>query len=269
MKHSAPTDYAVILLGDQDTGGRADVLAAKAAEHNASIAEIHTFDPQQARSNDDLTEIDAVVKAIGRAIATMTPVWIPFPMEDFTREQHLRRISLVLQRHGTNLLLGQHLWPCPTEGGVSEIDVALRHEVWAVDELDHAVLAATAFTILGLDQEIMKSLAAAESKSFSPATCPPGVTVPHQLVETAELIDQIEMAFGPGPGLPHPTAAWPRRYAGLRRYATWLVHDCALSQAAAAKVINAAGHCTPQGRIWQQPSISALIRGRYDRGAAA
>lgn len=46
-----------------------------------------------------------VVAALGRAIVGRMDVWVPFPGPDFIREQHLRRLSLVLQRHGLNLRL--------------------------------------------------------------------------------------------------------------------------------------------------------------------
>jgi hypothetical protein len=64
---------------------------------------------------------------------------------------------VALQRHGLNLVLGQHMSPCPTEGGYSEIDAALRDEVKAVDDLDHAALAAAGSHTLGA--EIEKALA--------------------------------------------------------------------------------------------------------------
>jgi len=249
MKSSSPTKYGVIVLGDQDTGRQVDVLAAKAAEHNASIAEIHTFDSRQLGSADDLIDVDAVVTAIGRAIATMTPVWIPFPMEDFTREQHLRRISLVLQLHRMNLFLGQHLWLCPPEGGMNEIDFALRREVIAVDELNNAVLAAAAWNTLG--QEIEEALVAISS------------------AESSEYIRRQEANVAQIPALPPPTAPWPQRRPALKNFACWLVRECGLSQTHAANVINTIGHRTPRGHTWQQPSISALINNRYDPGAAA
>ena len=259
MTRGAPADYAVILLGDQYTGDRADVLVATAAEHSASITEIYTSAPQHAGSQNDLTDIEAVVAALSRAVATTTPVWIPFPTEDFSSDQ-LRRICLVLQRRGTNLLLGPHLWPCPVKGGVNEIDFALRREVQVVDELDHAVLAAAAFHTLRLDEEIEQALAEAGPATVHPQTepAPP---------EATELIKQLKAAFGPGPELPAPNKSWMQRHPDLKCFVTWLVRECGLNQATAAELINAAGHRTPQGRAWQQPTISALINGRYDRKA--
>lgn len=133
---------AVVVLGDHETGRRADILAEKAAEHGAVITEIHTFDPGQAGSHDDLGQVDMVVTALTRAICLKANMWIPFPMQDLGREQHVRRLSLVLQRHGLNLVMGQGLWPCPITGGMNEADFALRREVQAVDDLDRAALAA-------------------------------------------------------------------------------------------------------------------------------
>ncbi len=50
------TSRAVIVLGDHNTGGqRTDLLVGKAAEHQAAIAEVHTFDLGQPSRHDDLT----------------------------------------------------------------------------------------------------------------------------------------------------------------------------------------------------------------------
>lgn len=51
--------------------------------------------------------------------------------------------------------------PCPTEGGYSALDAALREEVHAVDELDQAGLAAAGTQTL--EAEIEAALAAAKS----------------------------------------------------------------------------------------------------------
>lgn len=140
MAQSINTSYAVIVLGDKDTVDRND-LVDRAAEQGATICEKYAFEPGEAAMQDDIGEVDAVVIAIGRAIATQTDVWMPFPFPDFGREQHVRRVSLVLQRHGQNMLMGHDLAPCTTEGGFNSIDYALREEVRSVDELDCAALA--------------------------------------------------------------------------------------------------------------------------------
>ena len=116
MTQSINTSNAVIVVGDRDTAQRAD-LAEKAAEQGAVIAEIYTFELGEAASHHDLAEVEAVVAALSRAIGTRTDVWVPFPLQDLCREQHIRRLSLVLQRHGLNLLMGRELAPCPVEGG--------------------------------------------------------------------------------------------------------------------------------------------------------
>ena len=72
MTSSTPRSYGVIVLGDHDTGRRAEMLAEKAAEHGATITEIHTFEPGQAGSHDDLAEVDAVITALSRAICAKT-----------------------------------------------------------------------------------------------------------------------------------------------------------------------------------------------------
>jgi hypothetical protein len=99
------------------------------APGGATITEFHTFEPGKAVSHDDLALVDVVVAALSWAICTNTNIWVPFPMEDFGREQHLRRLSLVLQRHGLNLLFGRCLTTCPITGGMNEMDFALRRDV--------------------------------------------------------------------------------------------------------------------------------------------
>lgn len=118
---------AVLVIGDTDTADRT--------------------------AHDDLTDVDEVVAALSRAIITRTDLWCPFPLQDLGREQHFRRLSLALQRHGLNLLMGPDLDPCPTEGGYNEVDIALRTEVHAVDDLDNAALAAAGLCTLGAEIE--------------------------------------------------------------------------------------------------------------------
>ncbi len=141
MTQSINTSYGVIVLGDRDTTGRREPLVEAATDQGAVIAETFAFDAGEPASHDDLVEVEVVVAAIGRAISTRTDVWVPFPHQDLGREQHLRRLILVLQRHGLNVRIGRELEPCPEDGGFNEIDFALRREVRAVDALDHAALA--------------------------------------------------------------------------------------------------------------------------------
>jgi hypothetical protein len=244
----------VVVLGDHETGDAHTVLTDNAGHHGAAVIDIITFAPNTVGSQNDLDEAKEVVAAVSLAIRSRADVWVPFP-GDLGREQHLRRLSLVLQRHGLNLRIGQHLWPCPRTGGLSEADFALRQEVRAVDDLDRAVLAAAGVEVL--NTEIEQALA---------STFPMYQTAwPEQL---GKELGQLEHDYGPGPALPLPTAAWRYRQPGLKRYADWLVNGCGLTQSDAARIINAAGHRTPQGRNWQQATVSALIRGGYDRGAA-
>jgi len=167
----------IIVLCDRDTAQRSD-LAEKAAEQGASIAEMHTFEPGEAASHDDLTQVSAVVTALQRAIETRRDVWAPFPAPDIGREQHLRRLSLVLQRHGLDLLLGRDLASSPTTGGFSAIDHALRVEVHAVDDLDQAVLTAAGVTTLGTEIECALTAMAGERAEA------PAIPVAEQPVET-------------------------------------------------------------------------------------
>lgn len=143
----------VFVLGDSDTASRADMLAEKAAEKGVTIAQVFAFGLGDAGTHDDLTEVDEVVAALSRAIASRTPIWCPFPLDDLRREQHSRRLSLALQRHGLNLLVGPDLEPSPIDGGYHEVDAALRKEVHAVDDLDNAALAVAGLRTLGVEIE--------------------------------------------------------------------------------------------------------------------
>lgn len=170
MTRSIKTGKAVIVVGDRDTAAERADLAEKAAERGAVIAEIYSFERGEAASRDDLADVEAVVAALSRAICTRADVWVPFPRPDLCREEHVRRLSLVLQRRGLNLLMGRELWPCPAQGGFNEVDVALRAEVRAVDGLDHAVMAAAGVEVLG--DEIELALSAAGAHSDAPTIQP-------------------------------------------------------------------------------------------------
>lgn len=159
------TTHNVLVLGDTDTAGRSAMLEQKAAENGAQIVDTFAFEPGAPAGQDDLTQIEEVVAALSRAISTQTDIWLPFPLQDLCREQHFRRLSVALQRHGLNLLMGPEMTPSPTEGGYNEIDAALRREVRAVDELDHAALASAAVSTLGA--EIESLLASAVEQHFS------------------------------------------------------------------------------------------------------
>ena len=174
VAQSINTSYAVIVLGDHGTL-EVDDLAVKAAEQGAVIAESFSFEPGEPVSSDDLAEVEAVVTALSRAIATRTDIWVPFPIADFGREEHLRRFSMVLQRHGLNMLMGRELEPCTTEGGFNPIDFALRNEVRAVDGLDFAAIAGAGVNTLGA--EIERAFAEADYDAAEhapePADTPP------------------------------------------------------------------------------------------------
>ena len=145
--------YDVYVLGDSGTAELTEMLSEKAAEHGAVITETFAFPVGMPREHADLTAVEAVVEALGRAIATHTPVWLPFWHRDFCREEHLRRLSLTLQRHGLDLLVGPDLTPCPISGGFNEIDAALRNEVHLVYALDDAAMAAAGMHALSAQIE--------------------------------------------------------------------------------------------------------------------
>lgn len=162
------TSHAVLVIGDTDTAERLDMLTDKAAERGAVIAETFAFEPGEAMAHDDLTQVEAVVEALSRAIASQTDIWLPFPLQDLCREQHFRRLSLALQRHGLNLLMGPELAPCPVEGGYSAVDAALREEVRAVDGLDHAALSMAGAQSLCAEIEQALTDAARETVTLPP-----------------------------------------------------------------------------------------------------
>ena len=249
------------------------MLEDMAAQHDVAIAAVYSFEPGQAAGCQELAEIYALVSALGRAIAIRLPIWMPYPGEDLGREQHFRRLGLVLQRHGLDLLTGADMTTCPTRGGMSEVDFALRSEVQAVDSLDRPALAAAGAETLG--REIEEALvAAAPCGDQNDSEAPPTGTrrrpvwrnekgsqwCPRRPDWTSRSVRH--------PTLPAPHAPWAQLEPVLRRYAMWLTHNCGLIQAAAAQCLNPTGHRTPQGCLWRQATVSALLNGRYDRAPA-
>lgn len=161
---------AVVILGDSATEQQAEMFAVRAAEHGVIISGIFAFEVGEAAAADDLAEVEQVVAALSHAIATRRNIWVPYPREDLSREEHIRRLCLVLQRHSLTLRMGPHLFECPAEGGYNAIDMALRHEVRTVDALDHAVIAAAG--VETLSTEIDAALANAGSESPASSTDP-------------------------------------------------------------------------------------------------
>lgn len=126
MRPNNSAAAAVVVLGDDETVRRCEQLTARAAPHSPTVVAMFAFSSGAPASHDDLTEVEGVVAALARAISLRLPIWMPEPMADLRREQHYRRLSLVLQRHGLDLLVGHDLWPMPDTGGMNEIDYALR-----------------------------------------------------------------------------------------------------------------------------------------------
>ncbi|MEB3983561.1 hypothetical protein OQ968_20120 [Mycobacterium sp. 663a-19] len=235
-------------------------MTEHAARQGCRIAEVFSFEPGEAAAADELTEIDAVMSALGRAIAGRMHIWVPFAGPDLGREQHWRRLSLVLQRHGLNLRVGRELDPCPVTGGYSEIDFALRREVQAVDELDNAVLAALGAE--SLSREIELGLVAAGAGAPAGAAArrvPTGVGT-----DAGAYAERVVP-----PALPAPAAPWAQRQPVLKRYVRWLVHGCGVTQVATARVLNSAGQRTQKGHPWRPTTVSALLNGHYDHGMSA
>jgi hypothetical protein len=255
MAHSpdhSPAQSRVVLLGDHDTAQHRDCLAQDAVQQGCTIADVFSFPAGEPGSTEHLAEVDAVMSALACAIAGHMDLWVPFPGPDLGREQHSRRLSLVLQRHGLNLRGFRELFSYPTDGGVNEIDFALRREVKAVDDLDQAVLAAMGAESLG--REIELALAATARTSPAARQVPAGAR--------ADAGARTERALPPS--LPAPTEPWPRRQPVLKRYVRWLVQGCGVTQVATARVLNSTGQRTPKGRLWQPSTVSALLNGRYD-----
>jgi hypothetical protein len=165
----------IIVLGDHDTLGHAEMLDQQAAQHGAVVVERHTFGRGEARSAGTLHEVPGIVEALGRAFELRAHIWVPFPMADLAREQHVRRLDLALERNGLDLLLGRHLTPCP-EVGVNSIDFALRTEVHAVDQLDQAALASAGLRTLAGDIKL------ALSQTAERPDCQPEIPAPRGAV---------------------------------------------------------------------------------------
>lgn len=260
MVNIPQTNGSVILLGDHDTGQRMEMLQQKAAEHGVTIVEKYTFEMGEPSHYDDLAEVEAVMTAIVRALAIRADIWTPFPREDLGRDEHIRRLSLVLQRHGLNLRLSHHLWPCPLTGGMNEIDSALRREVHAVDDLDNAVIAAAGLKTLGREIE------AALHQDTGQAASVKGNPINEWF---GEILADMETAFGPSPTLPAVAAKWSERRPALKRFVGWLVKDCGMTHSQAAKLLNASGHRTALGRDWRPTTVSTLIKNNTGRRSAA
>jgi hypothetical protein len=247
----------VILLGDHETVLRhRDDLTQQATHHACAIAEAFSFAPGETAAIDDLTEVDAVVAALGRAIANRMHVWVPFAGPDLAREQHWRRLSLVLQRHGLNLLVGRDLDPCPVTGGYSEVDFALRREVHAVDELDNAALAALGAESLSREVELALTAASAAAPVGPAARRSPAGAGTDSAACTESVLP---------PALPAPTAPWAQRQPALKCYVRWLVDGCGVTQVATARVLNSAGQRTQKGHPWRPTTVSALLNGHCER----
>ena len=253
---SSTDTRAVIVLGDKDTGSRLEMLEARAAECGVSIAETHTFEGSEAAQQDNVADIGAAFTALCQAVRIRSNIWLPFPL-DLIREEHARRLSLVLQRHGLELLIGRAMWSCPRDSGINEVDSALRREVRAVDDLDRAVLASLGG--LTLTDEIESMLRADRAPS----------AMENSGEQLLDVLQRLEIQYGPHPGLPSTRAAWAVRRPGLELFAGWLVHQCEMTQAQAATFLNALGQRTKSGRSWQRSTVAALVSRRVKRQSAA
>ena len=123
-----------------------------------------------------------------------------------------------------------------------------------------------------LGREIERALVAASlGDDQGDSTAPQGGTSRQSVWRNMEGVSVVstdaglEIQVSPPAALPAPDAPWVQREPALRRYAMWLTHSCGLTQTAAAQCLNPTGHRTPQGCMWKQATVSALLKGRYDR----
>ncbi|MCV7042827.1 hypothetical protein BST36_25720 [Mycolicibacterium moriokaense] len=230
----------VVVLGDDQTVYHCEQDTACHGPRWANIAAMYAFPSGDPASRDDLTDVEAVVAALARAISAGLPIWMPNSLRDLGREEHYRRLCMVLHRHGLDLLVDYKLWLAPGVDGMNEIDHALRREVQAVDALDRAALAAA------------------------------GVESIETVVEKAAVaLQPMSHQNGWPPTLPQPDFEWVNRHDLVMSYVRWLVDGCGVTRAAAARVLNSSGQRTPDGKAWQSRDVSALLNGICDRGAAA
>lgn len=240
--------HRVILLGDRDTLDQIGMLERQASEHGAMILEGHAFEPGEARVHNDLRDVPAVMNALRRAIEIRADIWVPHPIQDLTRAEHIRRVDLVLEQHGLDLLLGQHLAPCPEEG-INPADYALRHEVRAVYDLDRAVLAAAGLSTLAEEIETALAQAATGDQHHAPADDIPGP------------LAELEAQYGPLPSVPAPAAPWADRREPLKELCARLA-DRGLTQTKISEILRGLGHRPPGGGAFTQVAVSDLLHGR-------
>jgi len=254
--HHSELSDRVVLLGDHDTvREHAGQLADSASQQGCVIAETFSFAPGEPAAATELLAIEPVMSALARCLTERIDLWVPFPIPDLAQEQHVRRLSLVLQRHGLDLRVHHELWPLPVDGGWSGIDHALRREVQYVDELDQAVLASIG--IRTLSAEIEAAMASTVGAPLAECAPLPSDAWPGGFDDCFDDDRSV-------PLLPAPEVSWERRLPMLRRYAAWLIYECRVSQAATARVLNAAGQPGLKGKYWRSESVGALVNGRYD-----
>jgi len=260
----------VVVLGDTQTIERLNDLNDIAHRHGCHVAATYAFAVGEAVAADDLEDVEAVVAAVADAIASRRQMWAPWPAEDLGREQHLRRLTLVLQRHGSNLRIGPHLVLAPLDGGLNAVDYALRVEVRSVDALDAAALARAGAETLHAEVRRACQAPATGDDSLFDATEVAGEDTMHVLTMLQlSLLTELERRHGPAPQLPPTDASWDVKRPLLKAYARWLIGVCGQTQQFTADALTALGHHTRYGRPWQQGTISALVNGKYDRGLAA
>ena len=258
--------HRVILLGDRDILERIQELHQQASAHGAMIVDTHVFAPGEARGQDALHEVPAVVTALRRAIELGADIWVPFPLEDLTREQHVRQLDLVLERSGLDLLLGPHLSRCPAEG-IHAVDHAMRGEVHAVDDLDRAVLASPRSKTLAEEIEAYLIEAAENHSDDTPTQQSEDVSGVHNDRVRQRLIE-LAGQVGPTPPIPSPAGSWASRKEPLRRLAAWLADDAGQTQSQIAQIFDGLGHRSATGLGFKQEMVSRLLGARYDRGVA-
>ena len=189
-----------------------------------------------------------VHRVVPRLPGTWSNIWLPFPL-DLIREEHVRRLSLVLQRHGLELLIGA---PCGRARATVESARSIVHcagEVRAVDDLDHAVLAALGG--LTLTDEIESMLRADDASS---------------VVDTREgrcwmFCSSWRFSTDLTRGYLRVARAWKIRQPGLQLFAGWLVRQCEMTQGQAASFLNVGS--PHEERAQKRSTLSTLIKDRH------
>ena len=207
---------------------------------------------QRGAQQDNVADICAAFTALCQAVRIRSNIWLPFPL-DLIREEHARRLSLVLQRHGLELLIGRAMWSRLRTQRHQRGGQRAAPEVRAVDDPR-----SSRPPLAGLDAHRRNRVdAEGGSCAFS----------------DGELRRAAGRSAAVGnPARPHRVATTERRAvrrSGLSASPAGLFIRCEMTQAQAATFLNALGQRTKSGRSWQRSTVAALVSRRVKRQSAA